>query len=233
MRWGGCRGIEGVHVTDGVDRRSHGALGHWSSSSVLDEIHAHASDPHQAELMARMCLRELPPAEAKRCGRPRPHPCHRVDGVALQSNSQCVASPSARRDRDAHPPGGNRLLDPPTGHHDTPLGQEAGHVDADRFRVKLEFVAQRVGVAGSSRASSTRCSMRGSGSTVITSPASMRGGSPSRRPSCPPPVCTAQTSPSGLRSPSTTSCSSSYSRDLVVTAGWRALARFSKTCCCQ
>lgn len=45
----------------GVDRRSLMDLGGWTSSSVLDEIYAHASEPHKTELMARMGLGPAPP----------------------------------------------------------------------------------------------------------------------------------------------------------------------------
>lgn len=40
----------------GVDRRSLMDLGGWTSSSVLDEIYAHATETHKADVMARMGL---------------------------------------------------------------------------------------------------------------------------------------------------------------------------------
>lgn len=46
----------------GVDRRSLMDLGGWTSSSVLDEIYAHASEPHKAEIMGRLGLGPKPPS---------------------------------------------------------------------------------------------------------------------------------------------------------------------------
>ena len=44
----------------GVDRRSLMDLGGWTSSSVLDEVYAHATESHKAEVMTRMGLGPTP-----------------------------------------------------------------------------------------------------------------------------------------------------------------------------